>query len=211
MRTVRLRLPRRTQAAFAGCAAFALVGLALALTADGRVVGLLCVGFFGGLALAGWALLPREIVFEDRALVVHRRLLSPRRIRYTDITGYGLSRITSRAGRLAWGSFENGHEVDRALLDLLEAGKLSEQQLDDDVLKRDLAGLEAGAIGVLGLVAVVLVYIFFLIVGAPSWFWALPEWVREALIPLAAYLAVTGVAYAWLRRAAAGGNHDARA
>lgn len=198
--TILLRFPRQTRWAFAGCAAFVAVGLLLALTPDGRVVGLACAAFFGGLPAMALLLSPREIEFGDSALTIQRRMLSPRQIPYRDITGYGISRITSRSGRLGWGSFENGYEVDLALQSLFEDGTISESQLDSDLLNRDLAGLDASLIGSVGFLGVGVLYVVVFFVGAPAWFWALSGWVTEAALPVAVYLVITGIAYAVIRR-----------
>ena len=206
-RTIRLRLPRSTRAAFAGCAAFGLLGLVLAFDAEARTAGLLSAAFFGGLALAS-GVIPREVTFGADALTLRSRLRPVRHIAYRDITGFGLDRLKARGARFGWAPYENAAEVNEAFDALLADGSIPLDPLSDDLVEADLAGLEASTFGLYALVGAAVVLSVLALSGVPLW--DAPEWVYQVVLPLGVFGGTTGAAYWVIRRRMRRDDHEGR-
>lgn len=197
--TFRPRLTRRVRLAFFVCSAFTAVGLFLAVVEpDARAVGLLCVGVFGGLPAYGWLTLPRAVVFDEAALTLRRRVLPDRRIAYADITSFGIGRLVARTGRFHWTPYANADEVEDAFDRLVDAGRISTEQLDGRALLNDHLQVRALVVG-FG-VTVGIAALLFVGVIPSSWLAGAPDWVLEVVLPLAVYgLTFLVLRFGWYR------------
>lgn len=194
----RPRFPWKVRLSFVVIAIAAASGVFIAaVDPDARPMGLLVAATFGGMIVYALLSVPRSVVFGD-ALIIRRRLRSDKRIEYRDITGFGFGRLVARTGRLRWASFDNASEASEAFDRLIDAGVISEAQLDDRALRNDLASLEASvweAVVLFGLTAL----LFFGVIPL-SWLDGYPDWVFRIVLPLGTLAALFMIIRYWRYR-----------
>ena len=159
----------------------------------GRLTGILLAVSCASIGVLSWLAVPVEVVFGD-AIIIRRRFQPDRRIEYGDITTIGVSRIAADSGRFGWAPFENGGEVDEMIGRLIQSGVISQSQLDDDAVDKDISAWFAASVTqiIMSLLAILLS------VGLISMNWIdmFPPWLVVATLPVVVLL----VAYLVIRR-----------
>lgn len=197
----RPRYPAKVRLAHAGSVVFALLGLLmLPITPEEPYLGLLTFTFFGGLAAVVY-LRPREVRFGD-AITIRRRVLSDKRIAYSDVTDIGLGRLKAGRHGLNWAQMENGEELDEAVWALVERRVIPEQQLEGKAFRSDLAGVYSAIIA--SVVIPVLGFLMWFGIIPTEWYTDLPGWARGFIVPFGIFLGLYFIIrYGWFRETAA--------
>ena len=94
-------------------------------------------------------LIPRALVKEIRfgqVITVHRFLLPPKSIAYSDVVDVGGTGLKARGGGFGWIGYRNGKQLAQIVEALVEKGVIREEQLEGEAVLGEVSSLYAAMI-----------------------------------------------------------------